>query len=64
MKDIISPLLRNHPYLKKAFEDLLVTREKNRRQMSWLCRPLSDFHPSSWANGKVENPDPIIVRNN
>jgi hypothetical protein len=60
----MNPLLGEYPYLEKAFEDLLITREKSRRYISWICRPLSDFHPSCWANGKIENPDPIITRKN
>jgi len=58
---MIHPLLESNPYLLKSLDEILLSREKNRRQNTWICRPLSDFHPSAWDHGRVENPDPVVV---
>ena len=58
---LVSAFLENDPYILKCFEESMFSREKNRRQTTWLCRPLSDFHRSAWDNGKVEHPDPVVV---
>ena len=60
---LIDPFLKQCPSLLKVLEEILGSREKTRRQLSWLCRPLADLHPSAWAGGKIANPDPDIVRN-